>query len=129
MPAPKLTKLELQIMEALWSYGLCSIREIQETFPGKKRPAYTTVQTTIYRLETKRKIVRRAKRIGHADIFEATISREEGHGSLIDELLALLGGRTRPVMAHFVKSGKLTLDDIKEAEEMLRELSQREKSK
>jgi predicted transcriptional regulator len=128
MPAPKLTKLELQIMEALWSHGLCSIREIQETFPAKKRPAYTTVQTTIYRLETKRKIVRRAKRISNADIFEATISREEGHGSLIDELPALLGGRTRPVMAHFVKSGKLTLNDIKEAEEMLRELSPAEKS-
>src|SRR5262245_10869029 len=127
MPAPKLTRLELQIMEALWSHGLCSIREIRETFPGKKRPAYNTVQTTIYRLETKRKIVRRAKRIGHADIFEATISREEGHGSLIDELLSLLGGRIRPVMAHFVKSGKLTLDEIKEAEEMFRDLKEKSK--
>lgn len=129
MTAPKLTKLELQIMEALWSHGLCSIREIQETFPPRKRPAYTTVQTTIYRLETKRKIVRRAKRIGHADIFEATISREEGHGSLIDDLLSLLGGRTKPVMAHFVNSGKLTLSDIREVEEMLRDLPEKEKAK
>lgn len=128
MLSEKLTKLELQIMEALWSRGMCSIREIQESFPAKKRPAYTTVQTTVYRMETKRKIVRRAKRISNADIFEATISREEAQGTLIDELLALLGGRTRPVMAHFVKSGKLTLDDVKEAEEMLRELQRKEKS-
>lgn len=104
MPSAKLTKLELQIMEALWSQGLCSIREIQESFPIKNRPAYTTVQTTIYRMEAKRKIVRRAKRISNADIFEATISREQGQGTLIDELLALLGGRTAPVMAHFVRS-------------------------
>jgi BlaI family transcriptional regulator, penicillinase repressor len=123
MPSAKLTKLELQIMEALWSRGLCSIREIQETFPAKNRPAYTTVQTTVYRMEAKRKIVRRAKRISNADIFEATISREEAQGTLIDELLAMLGGRTKPVMAHFVKSGKLTLDDVREAEQMLRELS------
>ena len=123
MPAQKLTRLELQIMEALWTHGLCSIREIQETFPARNRPAYTTVQTTVYRMEAKRKIVRRAKRISNADIFEATISREVAQGTLIDELLALLGGRTRPVMAHFVKSGKLTMDDVKEAEKMLRELA------
>ena len=123
MASAKLTKLELQIMEALWSRGLCSIREIQETFPAKNRPAYTTVQTTVYRMEAKRKIVRRAKRISNADIFEATISREDAQGTLIDELLALLGGRTAPVMAHFVKSGKLTLNDVKEAEKMLRDLS------
>ncbi len=129
MRARKLTKLELQIMEALWSRGKSSIREIQEAFAVKGRPAYTTVQTTVYRLETKRKIVRRVKKIGNADIFEATISREEAQGTLIDELLALLGGRTRPVMAHFVKSGKLTMDDVKEAEEMLRELEGKEKAK
>src|SRR4029077_14590100 len=119
MPSAKLTKLELQIMEALWSHGMCSIREIQETFPARSRPAYTTVQTTVYRLETKRKIVRRVKRIGNADIFEAMISREDAQGTLIDELLALLGGRTNPVMAHFVKSGKLTLEDVKEVDKML----------
>lgn len=126
MPPPKLTKLELQIMEALWSRGMCSIREIQETFPAKNRPAYTTVQATLYRIEAKKKIVRRAKRIGNADIFEATISREEAQGTLIDDLLALLGGRARPVMAHFVKSGKLTLADVKEAEKMLRALAKKE---
>jgi BlaI family penicillinase repressor len=123
MSASKLTNLELRIMEALWSNGMCSIREIQETFPKRSRPAYTTVQTTVYRMEAKKKIVRRAKRISNADIFEATISREDAQGTLIDELLALLGGRAKPVMAHFVKSGKLTLDDVKEAEKMLRELS------
>jgi predicted transcriptional regulator len=123
MAPAKLTKLELQIMEALWSHGQCSIREIQETFPAKKRPAYTTVQATIYRIEAKKKIVRRVKRIGHADIFAATISREDAQSTLIDDLLALLGGRAKPVMAHFVKSGKLTLDDVKEAEKMLRELA------
>ena len=129
MKAPRLTKLELQIMEALWSRGMSSIREIQETFPTKGRPAYTTVQTTVYRLETKRKIVRRVKKISNADIFEATISREDAHGTLIDDLLALLGGRTRPVMAHFVKSGKLTMGDVKEAEDMLRELQNEEMSR
>ena len=129
MPTEKLTKLELQIMEALWSRGLCSIREIQETFPAKRRPAYTTVQTTVYRLEAKRRIVRRVKRIGNADIFEATISREDAQGTLIDELLALLGGRTRPVMAHFVRSGKLTMEDLKDAERMLRELTRKQGSR
>ena len=128
MLSSKLTKLELQIMEALWAQGMCSIREIQETFPSKNRPAYTTVQTTVYRMETKRKIVRRAKRISNADIFEATISREDAQGTLIDELLALLGGRAKPVMAHFVKSGKLTLDDVKDAQKMLRELGRKDKS-
>jgi len=125
MPAEKLTKLELQIMEALWSRGMCSIREILETFPLKRRPAYTTVQTTVYRMETKRRILRRVKKISNADIFEATISREAAQGTLIDELLALLGGRTRLVMAHFVRSGKLTMDDVKEAEKMLRELERK----
>jgi BlaI family penicillinase repressor len=128
MLSSKLTKLELQIMEALWSRGLCSIREIQESFPAKNRPAYTTVQTTVYRMESKRKIVRRAKRISNADIFEAIISREDAQGTLIDELLALLGGRAKPVMAHFVKSGKLTMDDVKDAQKMLREMARKDKS-
>ena len=128
MPSPKLTKLELQIMEALWTRGLCSIREIQETFPVKNRPAYTTVQTTVYRLESKRKIVRRVKRIGNADIFEAMLSREDAQGTLINELLALLGGRAKPVMAHFVKTGKLTLEDVKEAEKMLRDLARKDRT-
>lgn len=128
MSIQKLTKLELRIMEALWTRGMCSIREIQENFPAKKRPAYTTIQTTVYRLLEKRNAVRRVKRIGNADIFEATISREEAQGTLIDELLALLGGRAKPVMAHFVKSGKLTMEDVKEAEKMLREMARKDKS-
>ena len=128
MRPPKLTNLEMQIMEALWTHGLCSIREIQENFPAKNRPAYTTVQTTVYRLEVKRRIVRRVKRISNADIFEATISREDAQGTLIDELLSLVGGCTKPVMAHFVKSGKLTLSDVKEAEKMIRAMARKDKS-
>jgi BlaI family transcriptional regulator, penicillinase repressor len=119
MPNPKLTKLELQVMEALWQKGACSIREIQETFPESTRPAYTTVQTTVYRLERK-KALRCVKRISNANIFEAAISRNEAQRKLIDELLALLGGKGKLVMAHLVESGKLTLDDVKEAEKALR---------
>src|SRR6476620_4921115 len=123
MKLPKLTKLELQIMEALWTRGACSIREIHETFPENKRPAYTTVQTTVYRLEGK-KAVCNVRRIGNANIFEAAISRDAAQNRLIDDLLSLFG--SRPVMARLVKSGELTLDDIKEAEQALRKLSQRE---
>lgn len=126
MASPKLTKLELQIMEALWSRGACSVREIQETFPARHRPAYTTVQTTVYRLEAK-KALRCVKRISNANIFEAAITREQAQGRLIDELLSLFGGRTKPVMAHLIESGKLTLDDIQEAEQTLRKLSGKEK--
>ena len=127
MPQPKLTKLELQIMEALWSNGALSIREIQEAFPEPRRPAYTTIQTTVYRLEEK-KALRRVKKIGNAHIFEALISRQTAQRKLIDELLALFGGRTQPVMAHLVESGKLTIEDVREAEKALRKLSRKEKS-
>jgi BlaI family penicillinase repressor len=123
---PKLTKLEFQIMEALWSTGACSIREIQEAFPERNRPAYTTIQTTVYRLEDKQAL-RRAKRISNADIFEAVISRDAAQKTLIDELLNLLGGQPQPVMAHLVESGKLTLADVQEAEKALRKLSRKEK--
>ncbi|HXA04411.1 MAG TPA: BlaI/MecI/CopY family transcriptional regulator [Bryobacteraceae bacterium] len=123
---PKLTKLEFQIMEALWSRGPCSIREIQEAFPERNRPAYSTIQTTVYRLEDK-KALRRAKRISNADIFEAVISRGAAQKTLIDELLNLLGGQPQPVMAHLVESGKLTLADVQEAEKALRKLSRKEK--
>ncbi|HTB14555.1 MAG TPA: BlaI/MecI/CopY family transcriptional regulator [Bryobacteraceae bacterium] len=119
MPNPKLTKLELQVMEALWQKGACSVREIQETFPEAARPAYTTVQTTVYRLERK-KALRVVKRISNANIFEAAISRNEAQRKLIDELLALLGGKGKLVMAHLVESGELTLEDVKEAEKALR---------
>lgn len=128
MALPKLSKLELQIMEALWSRGACSVREILEAFPEKGRPAYTTVQTMVYRLEAKQ-AVRRAKKISNAHIFEAVISRNSAHRRLIDELLSLFGGRTQPVMAHLIESGQLTLEDIKEAEKALRQQAKREKDK
>jgi predicted transcriptional regulator len=122
MVHPKLTKLELQIMETLWNRGACSIREIQEAFPAAKRPAYTTVQTTVYRLEGK-KAVRIVRRISNANIFDAAISRRDAEHRLIDDLLALFGGRTKPVMSHLVESGKLTLEDVKEAEDAIRKLA------
>jgi BlaI family transcriptional regulator, penicillinase repressor len=128
MPLPKLTKLELHIMEALWTRGASSIREIQEAFPENNRPAYTTVQTTVYRMERK-KVLRRVKKISNAHIFEATVSRHAAQRRLIDELLSLFGGQTQPVMAHLVESGKLTIDDVKEAEKALRKLARKEKSK
>ena len=116
---PKLTKLELQIMEALWTRGVSSIREIQEAFPEPDRPAYTTIQTTVYRLEGK-KAVRRVKKISNAHIFEAVVSRHAAQRRLIDELLGLFGGRVQPVMAHLIESGKLTLDDVQKAEKAVR---------
>ncbi len=122
MRLPKLTKLELQIMEALWNLGPTSIREIQEAFPERGRPAYTTIQTTVYRLEEK-KALRRVKKISNAHIFEAVVSRNAAQSRLIDEFLALFGGRAQPVMAHLIESGKLTLDDVQEAEKTLRNLS------
>ena len=118
MSLPKLTKLELQIMEALWSRGACSVREIHQAFPAKKRPAYTTVQTMVYRLEVK-KVLRRVKKIATANIFEASVSRQAAERRLIDDLLGLFGGRSRPIMAHLVESGTLTLEDVREAEKAL----------
>src|SRR5271157_4071813 len=111
MANTKLTKLELQIMEALWQKGACSVREIQETFPEQGRPAYTTVQTVVYRLERK-KALRCVKRISNANIFEAAISRKDAQNRLIDELLALFGGRGKMVMAHLVEAGEITLADV-----------------
>ncbi len=128
MPNPKLTKLELQIMETLWTQKHSSIREIQEAFPEKNRPAYTTIQTTIYRLEGK-EVVRRVKKVGNFHVFEATVSRSAAQRRLVDDLLALFGGRTQPVMAHLIESGKLTLQDVKEAEKLLRKLEGKEKSR
>src|SRR5947209_1583940 len=126
MPLPKLTRLELQIMETLWKKGRCSVREIQESFPAKKRPAYTTVQTMVYRLEVK-KAVRRVKKIATANIFEAAVSRQAAERRLIDDLLGLFGGRSRPIMAHLIDSGTLTLEDVREAERTLLQLAGEEK--
>jgi predicted transcriptional regulator len=121
MPRPSLTKPELQILEVLWTKGACSIREIHEALPAKGRPAFTTVQTVVYRLE-KKQALRCVKRISKANIVEAAISRDEAHTTLVDELLSLFGGRPKPVMARLVESGRLTLDDIKEAEDALKRL-------
>ena len=126
MAVPKLTKLEMQVMEALWSSGTASVREIQESFPPKDRPAYTTVQTLVYRLEAK-KAVRRVKKIGNAHIFEPAISRTGAQHRLIDELLSLFGGQSQPVMARLIETGQLTLEDVKEAELLLKQLEKEKK--
>jgi len=128
MAETKLTKLELRIMETLWTQGEASIRELQEAFPEKDRPAYTTIQTTVYRLEAK-KAVRRIKKVGNFHIFEAAVSRSAAQRRLIDDLLALFGGRSQPVMAHLIESGKLTLADVKEAEKTLRRLQKNDEGK
>lgn len=121
MPRPSLTKPELRILEVLWTRGACSVREIHEALPAKGRPAFTTIQTVIYRLE-KKHALRCVKRISNANIFEAAISRDDAHGTLVDELLSLFGGRPKPVMARLVETGRLTLGDIKEAEDALKKL-------
>ena len=126
MASPRLTKLEMQIMEALWEHGASSVREIQEAFSEKDRPAYTTVQTMVYRLEAKH-AVRRVKKIGNAHIFEAAVSRSAAQRRLIDELLSFFGGRSQPLMAHLIEAGKLTLEEVKEAEQILRKLQKKEK--
>lgn len=128
MTVQKLSPLELRIMDALWSNGPASVREVQETFPETDRPAYTTIQTTMYRLEAKRAI-RRVRKISNAHIFEAVVSRTAAHRRVIDELLSVFGGRTQPVMAHLIETGKLTIDDLREAEKTLRRLAPKERSK
>ena len=126
MPPPKLSRLELKIMETLWDHGASSIREIQERFPLKKRPAYTTVQTTVGRLEAK-KAIARVKKIGGANIYDVLVTRGTAQNRLIDDFLALFGGRIQPIMAHFAEAGKLTLEDVKRVEQHLRELAAQEK--
>jgi BlaI family transcriptional regulator, penicillinase repressor len=127
MPTPKLTKLELKIMETLWTNGDSAIREIQEAFPEKGRPAYTTIQTTVYRLEAKQ-VVRRTKKIGNSHIFAAAVSRNAAQRRLVDDLLALFGGRIQPVVAYLIQSGKLTPDDVKEAQKLLQKHAAKERS-
>ena len=127
MPQPKLSKLEFKIMETLWARNECSIRDIQESFPAKKRPAYTTVQTTVYRMEAKG-IVHRLKKVGNFHVFAPAISRDAAQRRLMDDFLALFGGRAQPVMTHLIESGKLSLEDVKEAERLLRNLSKERES-
>jgi len=124
MALPRLSNLEMRIMEALWTSGELSIREIQETFPAKKRPAYSTVQTMVQRLEAK-KALRRVKKIATAFIFEAAIPRDAARRRLIDDFLAVFGGESQPIMTHLIEAGKLTLEDVQEAEKHLREISKK----
>jgi predicted transcriptional regulator len=118
MPPPKLSKLELQILEALWTHGKASIREIQEAFP-EPRPAYTTIQTTVYRLEGK-KAVRRVRKISNAHIFEPTVARDITRNRLLDEILSFFGGRPQPMMAQLAEAGKLTRADVRELEKIVK---------
>ena len=125
MAGVRLSKQELRIMETLWSKGEASIREMQEAFPANKRPGYTTVQTMVYRLEGK-KAVRRVGKVGNFHVFAAAVARDVAQRRLVDELLALFGGESRPVIAHLIGTGKLTLADIEFAETTLRQLKEKE---
>ena len=126
MRLPKLSKLEMQIMDVLWSVGPSAIRDIQESFASKNRPAYTTVQTMVYRLEVK-KALRRSRKIGNAHIFEAVISRDAANARLVDEFLSIFGGRMQPVMAHLIEAGNLSSKDVADAEKLLRDLAAKKK--
>jgi BlaI family penicillinase repressor len=127
MGGRRLTKLEIQIMETLWSRGEASIREMQEAFPEKKRPGYTTIQKTVYRMEEK-KVVRRIRKVGNFHIFQAAVSRDAAQRRLVDDLLAMFGGQSRPVVAHLIGAGKLTLEDVEFAEQMLKKHKEKGKA-
>jgi len=127
MPTPKLSRLELRLMETLWTRGPSSIRELQEAFPEEERPAYTTVQTVVYRLEFK-KAVRRTEKISNAHVFEALVSRSSAQHRMIDELVALFGGKSLPIVAHLIDSGKLTPEEVHEARKALRNATRKDKS-
>jgi BlaI family penicillinase repressor len=127
MAGVRLTKLEMQIMEALWTKGEASIREMQEAFPAKKRPGYTTIQTMVYRMETK-KVLRRVRKVGNFHMFAAAVSRDAAQRRLVDDLLAMFGGQSRPVVAHLIESGKLTLEDVEYAEKTLKALKEGDKA-
>ena len=127
MKTPKLSRLELQIMEVLWSRGECCIRDVLDAFPAAKKPAYTTIQTTVYRLEAK-KALRRSKKVGNVHVFEATIGRNAAQRRLIDELLGLFGGRTQPLMTQLIESGRLTAEDFKEAQQTFQRLRKKDKT-
>src|SRR5919106_5482122 len=120
MKRPRLARLELQVLEALWAHGKASIREIQEAFP-EPRPAYTTIQTTVYRLEAKR-AVRRVRKISNAHIFEPMVARVVTRHRLLDEILSFFGGRAQPMMAQLAEAGKITLDDVRELEKNIKKL-------
>jgi BlaI family transcriptional regulator, penicillinase repressor len=128
MPLPKLSRLELRIMETLWSKGPCSIRELLEAFPEDERLAYTTVQTVVYRLEAK-KAIRRSSKVSNAHVFEALVSRTSAQHRMIDDLVALFGGQRLPIVTHLLESGRLTAEELREAQKALRSLSRKDKGK
>ena len=128
MALPRLSKLELIIMESLWTKGPSSVREILDSFPARNRPTYSTVQTMVYRLEAK-KALRRVKKISNAFIFEAAVSREAAEHKLIDDFLGLFGGRTRPIITHLIESGSFTREDVRDAEKLLSEHEQKDETK
>ena len=127
MPGARLTKFEIQIIETLWTRGEASIREMQEAFPEKKRPGYTTIQKMVYRMEAK-KVVRRVRKVGNFHMFSAVVSRDAAQRRLVDDLLAMFGGQSRPVVAHLIDAGKLTLEDVEFAEKTLKSLKKGEKA-
>ena len=127
MSVPRLSKLELQVMEILWSRGELCVRDILDSMPPKKRPAYTTIQTIVHRLEVKQAI-RRSRKIGNLHLFEPVVARNAALHRLIDEFLSLIGGRTHPVMTHLIESGRMTLDDFKEAEKAFKKLAKEKES-
>jgi BlaI family penicillinase repressor len=122
---PKLARLELQVLEALWALGKASIREIQERFP-EPRPAYTTIQTTVYRLEAKG-AVRRVRKISNAHIFEPLVARDVARHRLLDDILSLFGGRAQPMMAQLAEAGKLTIRDVRELEKTIKTIERQQK--
>jgi BlaI family transcriptional regulator, penicillinase repressor len=126
MAEARLSRLEIQIMETLWKRGEASIREMQEAFPEKKRPGYTTVQTMVYRMEAK-KVVRRVRKVGNFHLFQAAVSRDAVQRRLVDDLLAMFGGQSRPVVSHLIEAGKLTLEDVRYAEKTLKRLKEGDK--
>jgi BlaI family penicillinase repressor len=126
MAEARLSRLEIQIMETLWKRGEASIREMQEDFPEKKRPGYTTVQTMVYRMEAK-KVLRRVRKVGNFHLFQAAVSRDAVQRRLVDDLLAMFGGQSRPVVSHLIEAGKLTLEDVKYAEKTLKRLKEGDK--
>jgi BlaI family transcriptional regulator, penicillinase repressor len=127
MAGTRLTKFEIQIMETLWTRGEASIREMQQAFPEKKRPGYTTIQKMVYRMEAK-KVVRRVRKVGNFHMFAAVISRDAAQRRLVDDLLAMFGGQSRPVVAHLIGTGKLTMEDVEYAEQTLKAVKKGDKA-
>ena len=128
MTTPKLSRLELQIMEVLWNQGACCIRDIVDAFPARKKPAYTTIQTTVYRLEAK-KALRQSKKVGNVHVFEPIIARNAAQRRLVDEFLSMFGGRTQPLMTHLIESGRLTAEDLKEAQKTFQKLARKDQTR